>query len=67
MANKKVFFEAMQITGVDTNWVMKLRSAWLGAASDRAEFLESLVKMGMRGKDYSSSVAEYDRKHMKVF
>lgn len=56
--------EVLQIMDVVPTMLMQKRMAWVNASDKRIAFLK---KLGLYGKEYSSAVAKYDRKHMRVF
>ena len=63
----KVLLQTQKITGRNDSETYQFRMKWINASDDRKEFLVSLVKMGMRGGDYSRAVIEFDKQHQRVF
>jgi hypothetical protein len=67
MLNKKTRSEMMKIFNPMDEPSHNRMMAWETAYHRRKVFLQKLRNEGKQGKEYSSSVAEYDKENMQVF
>ena len=60
--NNKLKKQVAQIRYYDTEQQQQAVLQWVHKHNTRVEFIEKLNKENIRGKEYSSAVAEYDRR-----
>lgn len=53
------------IRGIDEEDTKRKRVEWLKASASRQAFIQNLQKKGVRGKDYSKAMVEYDKTMVK--
>lgn len=60
-------YNVSQINDMDKNIEMQKRNLWMMAHNKREDFLRELREEGLKGKEYSDSVVEFDKENMQVF
>ena len=67
MISKKLLSEITQILDPDQTMMEQKRIMWQIAAEKRKQFLLKIREEGLKGKDYSKTVVEYDKENRVVF